>query len=734
MKRLFFIFTCFYAAIGIFAQAGIDCENAIRVVPGATYNISMRDTWFTATTKDLPLTIAYFPDPKYIDEKPKVWLDLSCDGVYDSIGQIIVDKAKKYHQEFPNQMVSFKLEQAEDEQKYYKLYYGANLSQILGVVGLDSTTNITAYVHLQILHPGKTTISSDSTGMMVPVPDTTTICPPDTREIKYSMRDSIKSSTLYTYHYHIEDTTKNVYMLWIANNNKNAYLRSNISCDFTQGELETTTLFSDLCIPLFDKELLKTLYEYGIEDLYYKLTTIDDGFLLVEDHYIDPSALCENVGSRLDIGSKVQLNLNRKDTILYQIPIRDWRAQNIGMHWSGNKPIKAYLVRRCEDKEHSIVDSLSFSRPMGNEKQYYLYLSESYTDKLSIKTNKSTMYLYFIGDETGTLSIDLYEPNCFTRGRILDVSSMNNISENVFAQVFKFYLPDWQKKDIEVRWDGPSTLEFFVADTCDFLLQSTNTHLLAEGYHQLAPSQSFIITQGVAKGWAERVGDFAYARLLNGAQGTLTLTIIKDYNDDTPIVKQQYQLTLTAEPRDAGIFSINDGMTEQSYTNDILIDENTNIKITAIADEHYSFRSWSDGNAQNPRSVNMNTDKQYTALFAANKYTITVSPSDATMGRVSGSGRYSYLASVNIEARANRGYRFEYWLTDGGEQGTLIDNPMSIIVEGDRKYEAVFVDENTATDNVRTDTDQPHKIIRNNEILILMPDGRTFNLLGQETK
>lgn len=430
---------------------------------------------------------------------------------------------------------------------------------------------------------------------------------------------------------------------------------------------------------------------------------------------------------------------------VYKMPLQNFSGRNVRMLWQGTKPMTVFASVSCNApadlSSDMLISSFTIQPQKGVDIMQYIF-TQSELITLSRKSIDGNVYLRFAPQEQALFSVEQFTPTCVTRSTLLDLPQQENTSisvnlaSNGFTKIYSLYLPDWQKKDIEISWTGASTLELFIADTCDFYLQQTNIHLLAEGYRLLASGQSITITQGVAEGWLNRCGNFAYMRALNGANGTLTITIKKDYNHEEPIVKNHYLLTLCASPAQTGFFTATETSGQQaiSQTQDangnivFTFEEGAQVSFAAQAAEHYSFRSWTDGLAQNPRQVTMNTNKEYTALFVADKYTLTVS-CDPKQGRVSGSGRYNYLTEVKIEARANRGYIFDSW-SDGEK-----DNPRTIIIENDREIEALFRADDTAIENANSyPSDQPHKIIRNNEILILMPDGRTFNLLGQETK
>ena len=61
----------------------------------------------------------------------------------------------------------------------------------------------------------------------------------------------------------------------------------------------------------------------------------------------------------------------------------------------------------------------------------------------------------------------------------------------------------------------------------------------------------------------------------------------------------------------------------------------TEVKLYAHPKECNYFLQWSDGNTDNPRTVTVNSDAIYTAMFKAEQYTISVESADETQGSVS---------------------------------------------------------------------------------------------------
>lgn len=154
-------------------------------------------------------------------------------------------------------------------------------------------------------------------------------------------------------------------------------------------------------------------------------------------------------------------------------------------------------------------------------------------------------------------------------------------------------------------------------------------------------------------------------------------------------------------------------------------DYGTTATLTAIADEHYHFTQWTDGNTDNPRTITVEGDAAYTAEFLLNEYTITVLY-DNTKGYVSGGGTYVYGTQVRLEVTANSGYQFSQW-SNGATY-----NPYLLTAIEDLTLEAQFIPA-TAVDNVSADGTTPQKIVRDGQVYILR-NGKTYTTTGVEVK
>lgn len=155
-------------------------------------------------------------------------------------------------------------------------------------------------------------------------------------------------------------------------------------------------------------------------------------------------------------------------------------------------------------------------------------------------------------------------------------------------------------------------------------------------------------------------------------------------------------------------------------------DYGTTATLTANVDEHYHFTRWTDGNTENPRKIMVEGDATYTAEFAIDQHSITVT-CNPQQGVVTGAGIYDYGTQVTLTATANDSYEFTHW------SNGVTDNPYILTATEDLTLEAQFIS-TTAVEDIRAnDATAPRKVFRNGQVYILR-DGKTYTTTGVEVK
>ena len=113
-------------------------------------------------------------------------------------------------------------------------------------------------------------------------------------------------------------------------------------------------------------------------------------------------------------------------------------------------------------------------------------------------------------------------------------------------------------------------------------------------------------------------------------------------------------------------------------------DYGTTIHLTAHSNTGYVYSMWNDGVMDNPRSVFVDGNATYTAVFTPLQYEITTECSPVEGGTVSGAGIYDYCSTAVLTATPNNNYIFLCW-SDG-----IVSNPRNVTVTGNANYKALF--------------------------------------------
>ena len=119
--------------------------------------------------------------------------------------------------------------------------------------------------------------------------------------------------------------------------------------------------------------------------------------------------------------------------------------------------------------------------------------------------------------------------------------------------------------------------------------------------------------------------------------------------------------------------------------------------LMAVPVEHYHLLRWTTYrwgyeqtvDHQNPLSVVVTENMEYTAYFAIDTYYVNVVPNEVTRGSVTGGGYAEYGSPITVTATPYSGYQFVRW-SNGAEY-----NPYTFAVTSDMTLEAVFMEEGT---------------------------------------
>jgi uncharacterized repeat protein (TIGR02543 family) len=117
-------------------------------------------------------------------------------------------------------------------------------------------------------------------------------------------------------------------------------------------------------------------------------------------------------------------------------------------------------------------------------------------------------------------------------------------------------------------------------------------------------------------------------------------------------------------------------------------DYNTNVELTATLVTGYHFVEWTGdaSGADNPLTVKMDGDKNITANFAIDTYTLAITAENGTVEKNPDQASFNYGTAVELTATPATGYHFVEWTGDAS--GTA--NPLTVKMDGDKTITANF--------------------------------------------
>ena len=130
-------------------------------------------------------------------------------------------------------------------------------------------------------------------------------------------------------------------------------------------------------------------------------------------------------------------------------------------------------------------------------------------------------------------------------------------------------------------------------------------------------------------------------------------------------------------------------------------DYGTTIHLIAHNSPGYTFSEWDDGVITNPRSVFVEGDATFTAVFTPLQYEISTICNPENGGTVSGAGIYEYGSTAILKATPNEDFIFLCW-NDGS-----VSNPRNVTVTQNATYTALFHYNGTPTYTITVESSNP---------------------------
>src|SRR5207249_7492766 len=164
-----------------------------------------------------------------------------------------------------------------------------------------------------------------------------------------------------------------------------------------------------------------------------------------------------------------------------------------------------------------------------------------------------------------------------------------------------------------------------------------------------------------------------------GTANPLNLTMDANKNITATFAINTYTLSVTT----VGSGTVAKSPNQASYN------YGTVVQLTATPSTGWHFVAWSGdaGGSANPLSVTMDGNKNITATFAINTYTLSVTTAGSgTVAKSPDQPTYNHGTVVQLTASPAAGWHFVSW--SGDASGTA--NPLSVTMDGNKSVTATF--------------------------------------------
>ncbi len=209
----------------------------------------------------------------------------------------------------------------------------------------------------------------------------------------------------------------------------------------------------------------------------------------------------------------------------------------------------------------------------------------------------------------------------------------------------------------------------FASNACDILCQANDTTLGSVSGSGVYNYMTQTVLQAIPN---------SHSHFVSWSDGLTTnprlITVLHD-STFTAIFQPNAQHYIAANSNDDSLGSVT-GQGYYYYGDQIVL--------TAIPAERAHFVQWSDGVTENPRTVQVISDAQYTAIFEPQTFVVSLTSNYPNFGALYGAGEYTYGQQVTLTAVAFPDVEFLSW------SDSVADNPRTIVVTSDTTFMALF--------------------------------------------
>ena len=522
IKKIFSALVLVLFATAVVAQSGLTCDDAIPVDKNYVGTIPAEgEYWFTAYTYDLPLNVHFSPLSDDSDWGPEVYVDFTCvPGVYeDHKLDSVINGMTDFGLELPVEFLCDRV--VRNGKVEWDLSINENYRENLTRCGI--TENVQAFVKVYFSEPGEIRLKPDTSyqscmeNERVKLGDTLEILPNDADRVfilPYSewKKDSIQFT-------------------WIGDGSVDVWV-SDGSCEFTPVSTSAYVKARYTSTATKPHKLQPEDIDAAVQNwlgggVYFaKVMAKNAGKLVVEKIPLGP---IQGDAILLKHGESVELEAN--DERVFCFP-KTWKSTEFVS--SSSSSMSMFIANGPEFELNTSDANVIKAYPFfASDGERVLQLSSKDISTLGLSASDDYLYVRFHNSISTTVTPYLWNASsCANQSNLITLDNYYTIAARSSNTLYRIRYADLQGYDFTIKWTGNSRLPMYIADTCSFMLSSTDAHVLWNA--TIASRGTRTVATSVSDAWASRVGSegFLYLRFNSTIQGSILFTSLRPIAPD----------------------------------------------------------------------------------------------------------------------------------------------------------------------------------------------------------
>ena len=503
------------------AQTGLTCDDPILV--GKDFRGSVpaeSELWYTAWSYDLPLHVYFSPEVENSTWGPEVTIDFTCTpGVYDDPKlDSVVNQLSGFGLSLPVEFLCDKIYR--NGKVEWDLVIDQSYRERLTEVGI--TYNVQAFVKVYFPEAGEIRMTPDTSfqscvenGYYVRLGDTIDIAANDAERVFVLPYSEWKNDSIQ--------------FTWIGDQSARVWVAKN-ECKFTP---ITTSAYYITHYDIAEgaphklqaKEIEDFMEVHKFGGIYFgKVLSNSPGKLVVER-----IPLGEIQGDAILLKHNESVALQANDDRVFCFP-KTWKSTEFLANTQYLMAMHVSNTPNFEPGDANVISKYAFNRAENNRE---LQLSTADIAALGASATDDYLYVRFVCNKATSLTPSLWSTTtCGNNSILIRSGERLTIPMQSSATLYRLSYDEWKGYDFTMNWLGRVLLPVYIADDCEFMLSSTDAHVVWS--QNVYPNQNILFTASDIDAWASRVDadGFLYVRFNPAQMGYVTFTSAKPAETD----------------------------------------------------------------------------------------------------------------------------------------------------------------------------------------------------------